>query len=184
MLYHQQGRWDRHHCQACGERPDFCQGRGRHPDHHHAEERTEGESHQGFFCLTSAIGMTLMWQSGKVAKWQKQSQNSLELNVAMWQCGKVARAEQSQNSLELNVAKWQSGKVARAEQNSFDLNVAKWQSGKVAKWQEQSRAKTRLTLMWQSGKVAKWQKNPQPLVVEIADAERLTSLCVQSASGP
>ena len=31
----------------CGERPDLCQGRGRHPDHHHAEDRTEGESHQG-----------------------------------------------------------------------------------------------------------------------------------------
>ena len=26
---------------------DFCQGRGRHPDRHHAEDRAEGESHQG-----------------------------------------------------------------------------------------------------------------------------------------
>ena len=33
--------------QACGERPNLSQGGGRHPDHHHAEDRTEGESHQG-----------------------------------------------------------------------------------------------------------------------------------------
>ena len=26
---------------------DLCQGGGRHPDYHHAEDRTEGESHQG-----------------------------------------------------------------------------------------------------------------------------------------
>ena len=25
----------------------ICQGRGRHPDHHHAEDRAEGEGHQG-----------------------------------------------------------------------------------------------------------------------------------------
>ena len=31
----------------CGEGSDLCQGGGRHPDHHPAEDRTEGESHQG-----------------------------------------------------------------------------------------------------------------------------------------
>ena len=37
----------------CGEGSDFCQGRGRHPDHHDAEDRAEGESHQGHRGLIS-----------------------------------------------------------------------------------------------------------------------------------
>ena len=36
-------------------RDKICQGGGRHPDHHDAEDRAEGESHQGHRGLVTDI---------------------------------------------------------------------------------------------------------------------------------
>ena len=82
-------RAELHAARRCGEGSDLCQGGGRHPDRHHAEDRAEAEGHQGHRGIISLSWLCLKRIETSKNSWEQHPLRVLALASDLWSSGSL-----------------------------------------------------------------------------------------------